>query len=127
MLSMITELPKTVSLSRDETTVGNYFVSNYPPTRSGRLSEPEKLRRWNEYLRILLLESISISPSVESAVTSAISKFTPTKTRRVGATWRQQPGTEIYTEKPFLGGRKPRFIYFGGGTPSYISSVGLLG
>ena len=29
---------------------------------------------------------------------------------------------KLYSEKPFIGGRKPRFIYFGGGTPSYIST-----
>ena len=29
---------------------------------------------------------------------------------------------EIYSKKGFIGGRKPKFIYFGGGTPSYISS-----
>ncbi len=29
---------------------------------------------------------------------------------------------EIYSQKPFIGGRKPKFIYFGGGTPSYIST-----
>jgi oxygen-independent coproporphyrinogen-3 oxidase len=28
---------------------------------------------------------------------------------------------EIYASKPFIGGRKPNFIYFGGGTPSYLS------
>src|SRR5438132_543776 len=27
----------------------------------------------------------------------------------------------LYAEKPFVGGRKPDFIYFGGGTPSYLS------
>src|SRR5437588_12264253 len=27
----------------------------------------------------------------------------------------------IYAAKPFIGGRKPNFIYFGGGTPSYLS------
>jgi oxygen-independent coproporphyrinogen-3 oxidase len=29
---------------------------------------------------------------------------------------------ELYSQKPFIGGRKPKFIYFGGGTPSFISS-----
>ncbi len=29
---------------------------------------------------------------------------------------------EIYARKPFIGGRKPRFVYFGGGTPSYLST-----
>src|SRR6266702_4265258 len=52
-----------------ETTVGNYFVSNYPP-------------------------------------------FSFWKPERVG---------ELYAAKPFIGGRKPDFIYFGGGTPSYLS------
>ena len=28
---------------------------------------------------------------------------------------------ELYGSKPFIGGRKPQFIYFGGGTPSYLS------
>jgi oxygen-independent coproporphyrinogen-3 oxidase len=27
----------------------------------------------------------------------------------------------LYTAMPFIGGRKPNFIYFGGGTPSYLS------
>ncbi|PYK00163.1 MAG: coproporphyrinogen III oxidase, partial [Verrucomicrobia bacterium] len=27
----------------------------------------------------------------------------------------------LYASKPFIGGRKPKFIYFGGGTPSYLS------
>jgi oxygen-independent coproporphyrinogen-3 oxidase len=28
----------------------------------------------------------------------------------------------LYSQKAFISGRKPKFIYFGGGTPSYISS-----
>lgn len=28
---------------------------------------------------------------------------------------------ELYAKQPFVGGRKPRAIYFGGGTPSYLS------
>jgi oxygen-independent coproporphyrinogen-3 oxidase len=27
----------------------------------------------------------------------------------------------LYARKPFIGGRKPNFIYFGGGTPSFLS------
>jgi len=29
---------------------------------------------------------------------------------------------KLYSNKPFIGGRKPKFIYFGGGTPSFIST-----
>jgi oxygen-independent coproporphyrinogen-3 oxidase len=28
---------------------------------------------------------------------------------------------ELYAKQPFIGGRKPQFVYFGGGTPSYLS------
>ncbi len=28
---------------------------------------------------------------------------------------------QMYAEHPIIGGRKPRFVYFGGGTPSYLS------
>jgi oxygen-independent coproporphyrinogen-3 oxidase len=28
---------------------------------------------------------------------------------------------ELYATKPFIGGRRPTFVYFGGGTPSYLS------
>ena len=92
---MITELPKTVHLEpEDETTVGNYFVSNYPPYSFWKTERAgEAMAALERYLpQILLLESISISPFVESAVTSAISKFTPTKMRQgLRATWRQRP------------------------------------
>src|SRR5262249_44122718 len=32
---------------------------------------------------------------------------------------------ELFSKLPFIGGRQPKFIYFGGGTPSYISSTQL--
>src|SRR4051794_21106986 len=28
----------------------------------------------------------------------------------------------LYSQRPFIGGRKPKFVYFGGGTPSYLST-----
>jgi oxygen-independent coproporphyrinogen III oxidase len=27
----------------------------------------------------------------------------------------------VYANKPVVAGRKPKFVYFGGGTPSYLS------
>ena len=29
---------------------------------------------------------------------------------------------EAYAKSPYIAGRKPKFIYFGGGTPSYLSA-----
>jgi oxygen-independent coproporphyrinogen-3 oxidase len=31
----------------------------------------------------------------------------------------------MYADKPFIDGRKPKFVYFGGGTPSYLSTQAL--
>ncbi len=31
----------------------------------------------------------------------------------------------LYASKPFVGGRHPKFVYFGGGTPSYLSETQL--
>ena len=33
---------------------------------------------------------------------------------------------QLYRAQPFIGGRKPQFVYFGGGTPSYLSEAQLL-
>jgi oxygen-independent coproporphyrinogen-3 oxidase len=32
----------------------------------------------------------------------------------------------LYANRPFIGGRKPKFVYFGGGTPSYLSTQNLI-
>jgi oxygen-independent coproporphyrinogen-3 oxidase len=32
---------------------------------------------------------------------------------------------KMYADKPFIDGRKPKFVYFGGGTPSYLSTQAL--
>ena len=29
--------------------------------------------------------------------------------------------TELYSRTPLLAGRRPRYVYFGGGTPSFLS------
>ncbi len=127
MLSMITELPKTVHLEpEDETTVGNYFVSNYPPysfwktERTGEAAAalkrvPAADTPLGIYLHIPFCRKrchfcyFKVYTDKDAA---GIEGYLEAAAREL----------KIYTEKPFLGGRKPRFIYFGGGTPSYISS-----
>ena len=58
-----------------------------------------------------------------SAATSATSAFTPTRTRRRSPTISTPAFAEleIYARSPLINGRKPKFVYFGGGTPSYLS------
>jgi hypothetical protein len=57
-----------------------------------------------------------------SAVISAISRFTRTRIRRrSGVTWRRcWLEFRLYASQPFIGGTAA-FVYFGGGTPSYLS------
>jgi oxygen-independent coproporphyrinogen-3 oxidase len=111
---------------RDETTGGNYFVSNYPPYS---LWTPDRVGEayaaldrpaapgtpLGVYLHIpfcrkrchfcyFKVYTGKDSAEVERYLDAAIQELT------------------LYSQKPFINGRKPKFIYFGGGTPSYISS-----
>jgi len=116
--------PKDVRLE-EETTVGNYFISNYPPysfwTRD-HVSEahaalerpPVPATALGIYLHIpfcrkrchfcyFKVYTDKDSASIRSYIDAVLQEFA------------------LYAGKPFVGGRKPNFIYFGGGTPSYLS------
>jgi oxygen-independent coproporphyrinogen-3 oxidase len=122
---MDTERAKGVCLE-EETTVGSYFVSNYPPYSFWTPAHVE------DAYRVLNLPPAPDSPlgiylhipfcrkrchfcyfkvytdknasEVERYIDAAIQELS------------------LYSQKPVIGGRKPKFVYFGGGTPSYISS-----
>jgi len=122
---MITEPPKEVC-SEEATTAGNYFISNYPPysfwTRDHAYEAHTALERapapgtpLGIYLHIpfcrkrchfcyFKVYTDKDAGEIESYLDAAIQELA------------------LYSQKPFIGGRKPKFIYFGGGTPSYISS-----
>src|SRR5271163_4591093 len=110
----------------EETTAGNYFVSNYPPysfwseaniadahAALDRLPAPDtplgvylhipfcRKRCTFCYFKVYTAKNAS---EIEGYLDAAMKEL------------------EIYSKKGFIGGRKPKFIYFGGGTPSYISS-----
>jgi len=110
----------------EETTAGNYFVSNYPPysfwkvDRAGEaLAALERSPAPDTPLGIYLhipfcrkrchfcyfkVYTDKDAAGIESYLEAAVQEL------------------RLYREKPFIGNRKPKFIYFGGGTPSYISS-----
>jgi len=108
-----------------ETTVGNYFVSNYPPFsfwKTDRVAElVEALHRPPQpgiplglyvhipfcrkrchfcYFRVYTDKDAA---AIRAYIDAVIGEF------------------KLYAGQPFIGGRKPNFIYFGGGTPSYLS------
>jgi coproporphyrinogen III oxidase-like Fe-S oxidoreductase len=108
-----------------ETTVGNYFVSNYPPFSFwkpefageifGAMERPPKpVIPLGMYVHIpfcrkrchfcyFKVYTDKDSSSIRSYIDAVLQEFA------------------LYAGKPFVGVRKPNFIYFGGGTPSYLS------
>ena len=110
----------------EETRGGNYFVSNYPPYSywspdhiADALAAFERAPAPGTPLGIYLhipfcrkrchfcyfkVYTDKNAAEVESYLDTAVHELS------------------LYANKAIVGGRKPRFIYFGGGTPSYISS-----
>ncbi|NBV87752.1 MAG: coproporphyrinogen III oxidase, partial [Verrucomicrobia bacterium] len=108
-----------------ETTAGNYFVSNYPPFH---FWDPGTAKHLEELL------SKPADPSTPLGVYFHI----PFCRKRCHfcyfRVYTERSANEIqryldagiaelsrYAAAPFVAGRRPRFVYFGGGTPSYLS------
>jgi len=110
----------------EKTTVGSYFVSNYPPysfwspecvpqAHAVLDAAPAPGTPLGVYLHIpfcrkrctfcyFKVYTDKNSAEIESYLDAAIAEL------------------KLFAAKPFIAGRKPKFAYFGGGTPSYISS-----
>lgn len=110
----------------EETTAGSYFISNYPPYsfwNAEQVSEayaaldrpPREGARLGIYVHIPFCRKrchfcyFKVYTGKDSG---EIDHYLETVIREL----------TLYSEKRFIGGRKPSFIYFGGGTPSYIST-----
>jgi oxygen-independent coproporphyrinogen-3 oxidase len=115
-----------------QTTVGNYFVSNYPP-----------FSFWKPEFVPEVLAAMERPPSQNQGRQQAspplgIYVHIPFCRKRCHfcyfKVYTDKDSSEIrsyidallkelalYAAQPFIGGRKPAFVYFGGGTPSYLS------
>lgn len=108
-----------------QTTVGNYFVSNYPPFSFWKPEHVPELAAALErppvagtplgvYLHIPFCRKrchfcyFKVYTDKDSAEIKAY----------LDATLQE---LATYAARPFVNGRKPAFVYFGGGTPSYLS------
>lgn len=109
-----------------EIEVGTYFVSNYPPFAT-----------WSEQA-LPEVEAALHRPPVREAPLG-LYVHVPFCRKRCRfcyfKVYTDTPSAEIrgyldalaqeaalYAKLPFVGGRKPSFVYFGGGTPSYLSA-----
>ena len=110
-----------------DTEVGSYFVANYPPfsvwNREAveREALPALGRRSG---RRAARASTCTSRSAASAATSATSASTPRRTRKrsTSTSTCSSREWELYAAQPAIAGRALDFVYFGGGTPSFLST-----
>lgn len=110
----------------EDTKVGNYFIANYPP-----------FSFWNKK-DLPCIDSLLNSPSPGKAPLGLYyhipfcrkrchfcyfrvytDKNSSDVRRYLDATMQE---LERYAQSSYIAGRKPKFVYFGGGTPSYLSS-----
>ena len=109
-----------------ETRAGNYFVSNYPPysfwkpdRRSDAFAALDRPPAPDTTLGLYLHIPFCRKRCHFCYFRVYTDKNSSEITRYLDAAIQE---LALYAERPFLGGRKPRFIYFGGGTPSYLST-----
>ena len=115
----------------EETREGNYFVSNYPPFSFWR---PEKLNEAEAALNRPPVAGTPLGiyvhiPFCRKRCHFCYFKVYTDKDSGEIEAYLDAVRKELalYAAKPIIGGRKPRFIYFGGGTPSYLSTKQLGG
>src|SRR5437899_10574931 len=117
-----TQPPPSAPPMEKETTVGNYFVSNYPPFSFWK---PERLPEVDAALKRAPAPNTPLGLYLHIPFcrkrchfcyfrvytdkdATAIKAYLDLAVREL----------ELYAQQPFIGGRKPQFFYFGGGTPS---------
>jgi oxygen-independent coproporphyrinogen-3 oxidase len=115
----------------EETREGNYFVSNYPPFSFWR---PERAQEAIDVLDRPPLPDTPLGlyvhiPFCRKRCHFCYFKVYTGKDAGEIEAYLDAVRTELalYAARPVIGGRKPRFLYFGGGTPSYLSTKQLGG
>ena len=113
----------------EETTVGNYFVSNYPPFsfwRPDRIPEVQRLldQRPDEDTPLGVYVHVPFCRRRCDFCYFRVYTGREAKdvTRYLEAVICEM---ELYGQRAAIAGRRPRFVYFGGGTPSFLSAEDL--
>ncbi|MEO8350214.1 MAG: coproporphyrinogen-III oxidase family protein [Chthoniobacteraceae bacterium] len=122
---MKTELFDQLLSDADATTAGNYFVANYPPFSFWQKDNTEEVRR-------------ALASPAPADVPLGVYFHIPFCRKRChfcyfrvytdknaqeirGYIDHGMHEMEMFAATPRIAGRKPKFVYFGGGTPSYLS------
>jgi oxygen-independent coproporphyrinogen-3 oxidase len=126
-MTTLTQTVRPLPLDTEkETRVGNYFVANYPPFSfwtpeqvgdlQHTLDQPPKpgtplglyihipfCRRRCHFCYFKVYTDKNAA-QIQGYIDAILAEL------------------ELYAKRAFLGGRRPQFVYFGGGTPSYLSA-----
>lgn len=120
-----TGAPAAAKPEAKQTTVGNYFVANYPPFGFWRPDAVEHFHR-------------ALDQPPQTGTDLGVYAHIPFCRKRCHfcyfRVYTDKNSGDIrryldamlselraYASRPIIGGRLPRFVYFGGGTPSYLS------
>ena len=125
-MSTLTETAPQAQPPKDDTKAGNYFVSNYPPFSFWKPEQKESaLKTLDQPARadIPLGVYLHIPFCRKRCHFCYFRVYTDKDSTQIKAYLDAAARElELYSQKPYLAGRKASFVYFGGGTPSYIAS-----
>src|SRR5258708_5191242 len=121
----------TAEKSQEKTGLGNYFVANYPPFSSWK---PDYLPDAYTALRSAPVPGTPLGLYLHIPFCRKRCKFCyfrvyTDKNARDVETYLDAlvKEVELYSRMPIVGGRPLHNVYFGGGTPSYLSASPLRG
>ncbi|MCB1244883.1 MAG: coproporphyrinogen-III oxidase family protein [Verrucomicrobiales bacterium] len=123
--STSTSLSPVTTSPKEQTEAGNYFVANYPPfsfwTQEQAPMIPEILER-PAPVDLPLGLYFHIPFCRKRCHFCYFRVYTDKNANEIRA-YLEAAAVEMdrYANSPYLQGRKPQFVYFGGGTPSYLS------
>ena len=125
MSTQLEQKPAAKTVEHHATTAGNYFVSNYPPFSFWK---PEHIPAFQAALDHAPKPNTPLGiylhiPFCRKRCHFCYFKVYTDKNAEAIRGYIDAALKElvIYAGKPFIGGRSPNFVYFGGGTPSYLS------
>ncbi|MBI3414013.1 MAG: coproporphyrinogen III oxidase family protein [Verrucomicrobia bacterium] len=129
-LNSRTVSPPALPLQK-ETTAGNYFVANYPPFAFWKREQVPDFLAALERPPLVARRSSLVPPlGLYTHIPFCRKRchfcyfkvYTDKDSSEVrGYLDALLKELTVYAGKPVIGGRKPKFVYFGGGTPSYLS------
>ncbi len=121
----------TTETSQEKTGLGNYFVANYPPFSTWKPAHlPEALAALRSPPRLGTPLGLYLHiPFCRKRCKFCYFRVYTDKNARDVETYLDAlvKEVELYRRLPAVGGRALQFVYFGGGTPSFLSAAQLRG